>query len=112
MTTSRRSVLAVAAAAPWLTKVTTAAAVPKGRLDEAGIIELAQLMAAGKISSEELTRYYLDRIDRIDRDGPGLRAVIEVNPDAIPEARRLDAEARRRGPLHGLPLLIKDLFDT
>lgn len=113
MNIGRRSVLAIgatAAATPWLPTATTAHS--NGRLDEAGITELARLMAAGKISSEELTRYYLDRIDRIDRDGPALRSVIEVNPDAVELARRLDAEPRRRGPLHGLPVLIKDLFDT
>lgn len=115
-----------AATAPWLTSATNAAAVSAvapsdsavsaaTQLDGPDITVLARRMAAGRISAEELTRYYLERIDRIDRRGPGLRAVIEVNPDAIREARRLDAERRTRGvrgPLHGLPVLLKDLFDT
>ncbi|MDX6284254.1 MAG: amidase [Kribbellaceae bacterium] len=116
-----------AATAPWLTATTNAAASRAVTWSDAaavsavtepdglGITELAGRMAAYRISAEELTRYYLERIDRIDRRGPGLRAVIEVNPDAIQEARQLDAERRTRGvrgPLHGLPVLLKDLFDT
>lgn len=86
-----------------------------GVLDEIGITEVARLMAIGALSAEQLTSYYLDRIHRIDRSGPTLRAVIEVNPDALRDARRLDAERRHggaRGILHGMPVLIKDLLDT
>jgi amidase len=60
-------------------------------------------------------QHYLDRIDRLDRRGPQLRAVIEINPDALATAEALDAEAkakRPRGPLHGVPILIKDNIDT
>ncbi len=60
-------------------------------------------------------RYYLDRIEQIDRRGPQLRAVIELNPDALAIADALDAEAKAkgpRGPLHGVPLLIKDNIET
>ncbi|TDU88839.1 amidase [Kribbella voronezhensis] len=112
ITAGRRGVLAgaaVVAAAPWF------APEAQAQLGEVGIAELAERMAAGRISAESLTRYYLDRIEKVDRRGPGLRAVIEVNPDAVREARRLDGERRGRGvrgPLHGLPVLIKDLFDT
>src|SRR6185437_9539860 len=62
-----------------------------------------------------LTRQYLDRIERLDKAGPEIRAVIEVNPDALTIAEALDAEFKAkgpRGPLHGLPILIKDNIAT
>ena len=68
-------------------------------------------MAAGRTTSEALTRAYLTRIDDMDRHGPALHSVIAVNPHAVEDARRLDAERRAghvRGPLHGVPVLIKD----
>ncbi len=68
-------------------------------------------MAAGRTTSEALVRAYLDRIDAIDRHGPALHSVIAVNPHALEDARLLDAERRAgrvRGPLHGVPVLIKD----
>ncbi|NGO68755.1 amidase, partial [Streptomyces boncukensis] len=76
---------------------------------EPDIAELGRRMAGGRLDAQRLTRHYLDRIERID---PLLRAVIEVNPDALREARRLDAEPRRRGPLHGIPVLLKDVVET
>jgi amidase len=78
---------------------------------EAGISDLQSRMASGELDSVTLTRAYLDRIARLDRAGPRLRAVIELNPDALREAAQLDAERRQgqlRGPLHGMPLLLKD----
>jgi amidase len=72
-------------------------------------------MAKGTLSAERITELYLDRIESIDRKGPALRAVIEVNPDALAIARRLDQERQSkatRGPLHGIPVLIKDNIDT
>ncbi len=66
-------------------------------------------------SSRERVRQYLDRIDQLDRRGPQLRAVIEINPEALAIADALDAEAKAkgpRGPLHGTPILIKDNIDT
>jgi amidase len=78
---------------------------------EAGISDLQSRMASGELDSVTLTRAYLDRIARLDRAGPRLRAVIELNPDALREAAQLDAERRQgqlRGPLHGIPLLLKD----
>ncbi|MGA5506580.1 amidase [Streptomyces umbrinus] len=120
----RRTVLALgtaAAAAPWLGTVPARAdASITGRaadtaqaaateLDELGIVELRRRMDDGRLTAEQLTRHYLERIERID---PLLHAVIEVNPDALREARRLDAERDRRGPLHGMPILLKDLVET
>ena len=78
---------------------------------EADISDLQSRMASGELDSVTLARAYLDRIARIDRAGPRLRAVIELNPDALREAAQLDAERRQgqlRGPLHGIPLLLKD----
>jgi amidase len=72
-------------------------------------------MAAGKFTAHELTAAYLQRIAAIDQSGPGLHAVIEVNPDALAIADQLDAERKAgklRGPLHGIPVLIKDNIDT
>jgi len=84
-------------------------------LDEATIGELQGLMASGKSSAATLVKKYLRRIEAIDRRGPALNAVIEVNPDAVAVAAALDAERKAkgpRGPLHGIPVLIKDNIDT
>ncbi|MDP8916150.1 MAG: amidase family protein, partial [Pseudomonadota bacterium] len=72
-------------------------------------------MAAGQTTSEQLTSAYLARIQRIDRSGPSLRSVLSLNPNALADARALDAERRAgrvRGPLHGVPVLIKDNIET
>lgn len=82
---------------------------------EKSIDDLQQLMKNGGITSEKLTQLYLDEIARIDAGGPKLRAVIETNPDALAIARTLDDERKSgklRGPLHGIPVLIKDNIDT
>ena len=71
-------------------------------------------MGSGQLTSEALTRAYLDRIKAIDDEGPKLDAVIEINPNAVAEASALDAErnaGKVRGPLHGIPVLIKDNVD-
>ena len=72
-------------------------------------------MASGELTSAALTQAYLDRIAAIDDAGPTLRAVIEVNPQALADAAALDAErqaGKLRGPLHGIPVLLKDNIDT
>jgi amidase len=79
------------------------------------IQDLQQAMASGELTSESLVHYYLDRIEALDRQGPNLHAIIAVNPDAVDEARALDQERREhgpRGPLHGIPVLIKDNIET
>jgi amidase len=84
-------------------------------LDEATVADLQRRMEAGRDTSRSLVEKYLRRIDAIDRNGPMLHSVIEVNPDALAIADRLDAErnaGRRRGPLHGVPVLIKDNIAT
>lgn len=83
--------------------------------DEASIAELQQAMQSGNLSARELTRYYLARIERVDRNGPELRSIIELNPDALDIADRLDRERQNgeiRGPLHGIPVVLKANIDT
>jgi amidase len=94
---------------------TTGDVVPDFELNEETISGLQEKMVSGKYSSEQITRQYLDRIEAIDRKGPLLKSVIEVNPDALSIAKALDDErktGKTRGPLHGIPLLIKDNIDT
>jgi len=84
-------------------------------LEEATIVELQAEMTAGHLTARALVDRYLQRIDALDRSGPTLRAVIEVNPDAQAIADALDRERDTvgpRGPLHGIPILIKDNMDT
>jgi amidase len=84
-------------------------------LEEATIDGLQAQMAAGTLSARGLTQAYLDRIAALDRRGPALRSVIETNPDALAIADGLDAERKAkgaRGPLHGIPILLKDNLDT
>jgi amidase len=79
----------------------------------ASIEQLQQRMDTGTLDSRQLTQVLLDRIQRIDRTGPTLRAVIETNPDALELAGALDAKrAQSHGPLYGIPVLLKDNIDT
>lgn len=84
-------------------------------LAEKTITELADGMKAGAYTARSLAEKYLARIEAIDRAGPTLRSVIETNPDALALADALDQERKDkgpRGPLHGIPLLVKDNVDT
>jgi len=88
---------------------------PNPELEEATIAELQAMMSSGELSAVDLVDMYLARIDAIDRDGPGLNSVIRTNPSARRIARQLDeqrADGQVRGPLHGIPLIIKDNIDT
>ncbi len=92
-----------------------AAGAPAFAFEEAGITELQRRMADGAVTSHALTQAYLDRIAAIDKAGPTLNSVIELNPDALKEAEALDAERKAgklRGPLHGIPVLLKDNIDA
>src|SRR4030095_9713514 len=84
-------------------------------LEELTISELQAGLQSGKYTARQLVKKYLDRIDAIDKDGPKLNSVIEINPDAMAIAEALDRERKEkgaRGPLHGIPILIKDNIDT
>ncbi len=84
-------------------------------LEEITIDELQQKMASGEQSSKSITKMYLKRIQDIDKNGPELNSVIEINPDAIAIAEKMDAERKAgklRGPMHGIPVLIKDNINT
>jgi amidase len=83
--------------------------------NEITVAQLQAEMAAGTLTSEELTKEYIARIIALDQNGPGVNAVIQINPDAIVMARRADALRRQGvilGPLHGIPVLLKDNIDT
>jgi amidase len=82
---------------------------------ELSIAQLQVLLASGEISGHQLTESYLARIETVDRNGPTLRSIIEINPDALEIADALDEERAQghvRGPLHGIPIVIKDNIDT
>ena len=88
---------------------------PTPDLSELSIADLHDRIQRGALTSEAITAWYLDRIRRIDHSGPALRSVIEINPDALTIARALDEEWRAsgpRGPLHGIPVLLKANIDT
>jgi amidase len=84
-------------------------------LEDATIAELQEGMRSGKYTSRKLVELYLQRIDELDQAGPRLNQVLETNPDAIEIADALDRERKSkgaRGPLHGIPILLKDNIAT
>jgi amidase len=92
-----------------------AADVPSFEFDEITIAELQGGMSAGKLTASAIAEKYLTRIEQIDKNGPAINAVIEINPDALAIAEALDKERTEkgvRGPLHGIPVMIKDNLDT
>jgi amidase len=89
--------------------------VPAFEFDEATVTDLQNKMEAGELTARRLTEAYLARIEALDGQGPTLRSVIETNPEAVAIAESLDEEreqGRPRGPLHGIPVLLKDNIDT
>jgi amidase len=83
--------------------------------NEATVAQLQAEMAAGKLTSEQLTREYLARIAALDQSGPGVNSVIELNPDALNMAKQADKlrkQGKVLGPLHGIPVLLKDNIGT
>jgi amidase len=84
-------------------------------LDEATVADLQASMSSGKFTAQSLAEKYLERIDEVDTHGPGVNSVVELNPDALSIAAALDKERKEkgaRGPLHGIPVLIKDNIET
>lgn len=88
---------------------------PPFELEEATLAELAAGMQSGKYTAHSLATAYLQRVEELDKRGPALRAVLETNPDALAQAVALDVERKTkgpRGPLHGVPILVKDNIAT
>ena len=117
MNRDRRALLSVSAAL-LLPRAASAQALPPmstTSIEERSLAELQADMAAGRTSARQLVAAYTERIERIDRGGPRLTSVIELNPDAMAIAKALDDELKVKGPrspLHGLPILIKDNIAT
>ena len=110
---------AIAEASRHATRLAGAAQTPRSDTiadaDERSIAELQRALASGALTSQALVQQCFDRIEALDKRGPMLRAVIENNPDALGIAATLDSErksGRLRGPLHGIPVLVKDNIDT
>ena len=84
-------------------------------LEEVTLAELRAGLNSGRFTSQQLVEMYSHRISEIDRQGPSIRAVIEMNPDAMEIAKKADDERKAgggRGPMHGIPILIKDNIAT
>jgi len=85
------------------------------QFNEMTVTQMQSAMAAGRLTSVQLTQFYIDRILKLDQNGPGVNAVIELNPDALALAKAADA-LRNKGtvlsPMHGIPVLVKDNIDT
>lgn len=91
------------------------AAAPDTRLEYLSVDEINQRMDRGQLNSVMLVRHLLDRIDTLDKNGPMINSIIELNPDALAMAESMDRERKGgyiRGPLHGIPVLLKDNIDT
>jgi amidase len=107
--------VALIPAGPPASRAPQASPVASFELDEVTVTRLQDALATGRYTSRQLVELYTQRIGAIDRSGPTLRSVIELNPDALAIADALDMERRAgrvRGPLHGIPVLIKDNIDT
>jgi amidase len=108
--------LAVGAPASGSTALRANGAVPDPQgIVKADAVQLQSLMQRGALSATALTRFYLDRIEALDKAGPKLNSIIELNPDALQIAAELDKERKAgkvRGPLHGLAVLLKDNIAT
>lgn len=97
------------------TRASTQTSVPDFPFAEATIEDLQKAMASGATTSTQLVEMYVTRLEAIDRSGPNLRSIIELNQDAASIAKAMDAERASkgaRGPLHGIPILVKDNIDT
>ena len=113
--TATAATAAPAKAAPAKAAPARATGASAFKFEEMTVAALQDGMKAGRWTSKDLVQAYLARIEALDRKGPALHAVIETNPDALAVADSLDAERRAkgpRGPLHGIPVLVKDNIDT
>ncbi|VVQ04232.1 Glutamyl-tRNA(Gln) amidotransferase subunit A [Pseudomonas fluorescens] len=104
------ALFSMAASAAW-----AQVAAPETRLEYMSVDEINQAMDRGQLSSARLVRHLLQRIETLDKNGPAINAIIELNPDAVAMAEAMDQERKGghiRGPLHGIPVLLKDNIDT
>jgi len=107
--------MAASTAAPGAEAAPPEPGVRSFELDETTLAALQGAMKSGRLTARSITEKYLARIEELDRRGPSLHSVIEVNPDALAIAARLDRERKAkgpRGPLHGIPVLVKDNIGT
>ena len=110
----------LAGAGAFLTKIDASSSMPAKAfapdgIEEATLAELQAAMESGQLTSSAITNIYLSRIKALDKNGPAINSIIQVNPEATAIARALDQERRRqgpRGPLHGIPIVLKDNIDT
>lgn len=111
----RRTVLSAVIASTLLGTMSGSAYAATLDLTTATIEQLESAMSTGKLTAEQLTKAYLKHIEAYDKQGPNINAVITLNPKALELARELDKERKAgkiRGPLHGIPIVLKDNFDT
>ncbi len=112
------SLLAACKPAPAPSPASTATTAPaSAALDivELSAVDARKKLDSGELTSHALTQAYLDRIAAVDKTGPALNSIIELNPDALKQADELDAERKAgkvRGPMHGIPVLLKDNIDA
>ncbi len=88
---------------------------PPFELEETTVAELSNALRSGQLTAAALAQQYIDRINAIDRNGPTINSIIELNPDALSIAAQLDAElkaGKSRGVLHGIPVVVKDNIAT
>jgi Asp-tRNA(Asn)/Glu-tRNA(Gln) amidotransferase A subunit family amidase len=107
--------LAAALALAAMTIPANSSAAPLPEVAEASIADLQQAMASGRVTARQLVQAYLARIAAYDRQGPALNSIVTLNPNALADADALDrerVEKGARGPLHGIPVLVKDNYDT
>ena len=96
-------------------KETEIAEITKFKFEEQDIAQIQQGYSDGSFTIKEVVQAYLDRIEEIDKNGPGLNSIIQINPDALQIAEELDKEMKAgkiRGPMHGIPVILKDNIDT
>ena len=114
-TTALASVVAISKPASIFSRSPLPSPAKDFDLEELTISELRDGMKSGKFTSRSLVRKYLERMDNIDKSGPTINSIIEINPDALSIAESMDRERKEkgtRGPLHGIPILIKDNIGT
>src|SRR5262245_66543382 len=104
--------IAVSFTGPAQAQTTSA---PPFQIVEASVDDIHTAFRSGRLTARQLVQLYLDRINAFDKGGPNINSIITLNPRALEEADRLDAAFRQSGlvgPLHGIPVLIKDEIDA